>query len=182
MIKVCVGSRNISKIKGVEKAFNYLLGDSEVKGYNVEGTINQPINLDQILAFARYRARKTMEIEKECDFYVGVEAGLIMIKELGYFDVHVACIIDKNGNEYYGFSPAFMVPRLFVDKIISGEFKELEEVVDTHFGTKNIGEKGGLISLLTRGNVLREELVFHSIVAALIPIINRDLYSGDLRS
>lgn len=176
MIKVCVGSRNISKLRGVEKAFNQLLGDSKVKGYNVEGTISQPINLDQIIAFARYRARKTMEIDRECDFYVGIEAGLIEVEELGYFDIHVACIIDKEGGEFYGFSPAFMVPKLFVSKILSGEFRELEEIVDTYFGTRNIGEKGGLISLLTRGIVLRDELVYHSVVAALIPIVNKDLY------
>lgn len=177
MIKVCVGSKNISKLKGVEKAFNYLLGTSKVKGYNIEGTISQPINLDQIITFAKYRARKTMEIDKECDFYVGIEAGLMEIRGLGYFDVHVACVVDKNGDEFYGFSSAFMVPKFFVDKIISGEFKELEDAVDMYFGTKNIGEKGGLISLLTRGIILRDELVYHSVVAALVPIVNKDLYS-----
>uniref|UniRef100_A0A7C4NPR7 inosine/xanthosine triphosphatase n=1 Tax=Ignisphaera aggregans TaxID=334771 RepID=A0A7C4NPR7_9CREN len=125
---------------------------------------------------ARYRARKVTEIDNVCDFYVGNEAGFIEIKGLGYFDIHVACVIDKNGNELYGLSPAFMIPRSFVDKILSGEFKELEEIVDTYFGTKNIGEKGGFINLLTKGIIVREDLVYHSVVAALIPIINRDLY------
>lgn len=176
MFKICVGSRNPSKLRGIEKAFRDLLGNAEIVGYSVENVIRQPIGLEVIINLARYRARKVAEINNDCDFYVGNEAGFIEIRGLGYFDIHVACVIDKNGNELYGFSPAFMIPRSFVDKVLSGEFKELEEIVDAHFGTKNIGEKGGFISLLTKGVIVREDLVYHSVVAALIPIINSDLY------
>jgi len=177
MVRVCVGSSNPVKIKGTEKAFNRMLGSAEVIGHSVEGLVSQPIGLDTIISSARYRARKVMEIDKSCDFYVGVEAGLIHIGNLGYFDVHVACIIDNEGREYYGFSPAFAVPKHFVDQITSGSFRELEEVVDAVFGTKNIGEKGGLIKLLTRDVVVRDDLVYHSVVMALVPVLNKQLYS-----
>lgn len=176
MVKVCVGSMNQSKLRGIEKAFRDLVGYVEIVGYNVESAISQPIGLRITMDLAKYRAMKVAEIDHSCDFYVGNEAGLIEINGLGYFDIHITCIIDRNSNEFYGFSSAFMIPKNFVAKILSGEFKELEEIVDSYFGTKNIGEKGGFINLLTKGIVRREDLVYHSVVAALIPIINRTLY------
>ncbi|MEM1645030.1 MAG: inosine/xanthosine triphosphatase [Ignisphaera sp.] len=179
MVKVCIGSKNQTKLRGIEKAFRDLLGYAEIVGYNIESIIKQPIGLEITIDLAKYRARKVMEIDPSCDFYVGNEAGLIEINGLGHFDIHVTCIIDKNSNEFYGFSPAFMIPKNFVDRILSGEFKELEEIVDSYFGTKNIGEKGGFINLLTKGIVTREDLVYHSVVAALIPIINKTLYFPD---
>jgi inosine/xanthosine triphosphatase len=177
LIKVCVGSKNLSKIRGVEKAFKVLLGEVVVEGYPITGLLNQPIGLESIVNSARYRARKVMEVNPNCDFYVGVEAGLLEIKDLGYFDVHIACVVDKDNHEYYGFSPAFEVPRKFVEKILSGEFRELEEVVDFHYGTRGIGEKGGFISLLTKEAVVREELVYYSVIAALVPVANKQLYA-----
>ena len=177
MIVVCVGSKNPSKIRGVERAFRDMLGDVDVKSYAIEGLTAQPIGLEIVVNSARHRARKVMEIGSGCDYCVGVEAGFIEVKGVGFYDVHAACIIGRGGREFYGFSPAFMVPTLFVEKILSGEYRELEEIVDRYFGTENIGEKGGFISLLTKGRVIREDLVYHSVVAALIPIVNRELYA-----
>jgi len=177
LIKVCVGSKNPSKLRGVDKAFKALVGEIIIESYPIKGLEDQPIGLKSIMDSAKYRARKIMEINAECDFYIGVEAGLLEVKELGYFDIHVACIIDKNNHEYYGFSPAFNVPKKFVEKILSGEFRELEEIVDFYYGTRDIGEKGGFISLLTKGVIDREELVYYSVITALIPIINSQLYT-----
>lgn len=177
MIRVCIGSKNPSKLQGIEKAFRDMFGNIVVSSYSVEGLVDQPMGLDTIINLARYRARKVLEYDNKCDFYVGVEAGFIMIDDIGCFDIHITCIIDKKGHEFYGFSPAFIVPNNFVKKIISGEFRELEEVVDRYYGTKDIGEKGGFISLLTNGIVIRKDLVYYSVIMALIPIVNKELYS-----
>ncbi|MEM1525994.1 MAG: hypothetical protein QW775_05835 [Ignisphaera sp.] len=39
MFKVCVGSKNPSKLRGIEKAFRDLLGSVEVVGYSIESVI-----------------------------------------------------------------------------------------------------------------------------------------------
>ncbi|MEM0490032.1 MAG: inosine/xanthosine triphosphatase [Ignisphaera sp.] len=176
MIRVCIGSKNPAKLKGVEKAFRQFFDVVKVEGYGVEDIPKQPIGLKNILKFARYRAEKIKEIDSLCDFYLGIEAGLIDIEELGYFDVHITCLIDKNNRLSYGFSPAFAIPKKFADLLVSGVYEELEEIVDTYYGTSNIGDKGGFISLLTKNNVVREDLVYYSVVMALIPIINLDTY------
>jgi len=178
-VKICVGSKNPSKIRGVEKAFKLLVGDVNTLGFDVKGLIPQPIGLDQIINSAKYRVEKVKELDPECDFYVGIEAGLIELREGRFFDVHVAYIVDREGNVYYGLSPAFEIPRRFVEKILSGEYRELEEIVDSYFGTKNIGETGGFISLLTRKRIIREELIYYSVTTALIPFLNKWLYKND---
>lgn len=176
MVKICVGSRNPAKLRGAEKVFMRFFGAVEVKGYGVEGIPKQPIGLKSIIEFAKHRAEKVREIDATCDFYLGVEAGLIDVEDLGYFDLHVACLIDRSGRISYGFSPAFSIPRKFVELIVSGVYRELEEVVDAHYGTVGVGDKGGFISLLTRGNIVREDLVYYSIAMALTPILNSEIY------
>ncbi|MEM1541593.1 MAG: inosine/xanthosine triphosphatase [Ignisphaera sp.] len=176
MVRVCIGSKNPAKLKGVERAFRQFFDVVKVEGYGVEGVPKQPIGLENILRFARYRAEKIKEIDALCDFYLGIEAGLMNIEEIGYFDVHITYLIDKNNRTSYGFSPAFAIPKKFVEFLVSGVYEELEEIVDTHYGTSNIGDKGGFISLLTKNNVVREDLVYYSVIMALIPIINSDTY------
>ncbi len=173
---VCVGSTNPTKLKGTKEAFDMFFKDVNIRGYNIQTNLPpQPIGLELIMEGARRRAIASLDIGEGCDFGVGIEAGFIPIENV-YFDVQVAFVIDKNGKGFYGFSPIFIIPRMFVEKIFSGEYKELEEIVDDYFHTRNIGEKGGFVSLLTRGRVRREHLVFYAVAMALIPFINQDLY------
>ncbi len=48
--------------------------------------------------------------------------------------------------------------------------------MDRYFGTKDIGEKGGLIKILTKGVVTREHLTRDAVLMALIPWVNEELY------
>ncbi|RLG85551.1 MAG: DUF84 domain-containing protein, partial [Thermoprotei archaeon] len=77
----------------------------------------------------------------------------------------------------YGLSPAFQIPPSFVNKVLN-EGIELEVVVDNYFGTKNIGIKGGFISILTKNRITREELTELAVAMALIPRIWRKLYQS----
>ncbi len=175
-MEVCVGSTNPTKLKGVKDAFNMFYNNVNIKGYDVQtGIPPQPIGLELTIEGARRRAILSLTIGERCDFGVGVEAGLISIGDK-FFDVQIAFVIDKNGIESYGFSPMFMVPKTFVEKILVGEYKELEDVVDSYFHTKNIGERGGFISILSKNRIRRENLVFYAVAMALIPFINQDLY------
>jgi len=46
-----------------------------------------------------------------------------------------------------------------------------------YFKTKDIGEYGGFIKILSNGKVLREDLTFNAVVMALIPRLNPELYN-----
>ncbi len=140
------------------------------------GVPPQPIGLSVIVSGARNRARQAIESNADCFFGVGLEAGIYELEGI-VMDVQIAYIVDRNGRESIGASPSFPIPPEFGKKLISGEARELEVLVDNHYGTKDIGEKGGFIKLLTRGAVTREDLTKYAVIMALIPWINTELYS-----
>lgn len=173
---VAVGSMNKSKLNGVRRAFELFYSSVDVVGIDVGSDLPpQPIGLNEILKGALIRALRAIKLRNDAIYGVGIEAGLLCI-EGKWFDVHVASIVSSDEWVTYGLSPAFEVPKPFVDKIVAGEAKELEVVVDNYFRTRNIGEYGGFIRILTKGRVLRDELIFHATLMALIPRMNKELY------
>jgi len=176
MTVVCVGSLNPTKLEGVKRAFKAFFPTTEVRGCRVEtGLPPQPIGLELVMLGARVRGERALQCYSECEFGIGVEAGFVKISE-DHYDVQVAYVVNREGLHSYGFSPAFLIPRKFAEQILSGVYKELEEVVDHYYGTVKIGEKGGFIKLLTKGAITREDLVYTAVAMALVPFINKELY------
>ncbi len=174
---VCVGSENRSKLKGVERAYKLFVRELQVVGLKISSEVTpQPLDLETVFRGALIRARKSLELTSSAEHGVGIEAGLFNLHGT-WFDVHVAVIADRCGLITYGLSPAFEVPSRFVKELLGGGANELEMLVDNYFKTKSIGEYGGFIKLLTNGHVLRDDLVFYSVLMALVPRVNKDLYS-----
>ncbi|WP_084322162.1 DUF84 family protein [Desulfurococcus amylolyticus] len=80
----------------------------------------------------------------------------------------------KNGVSSIGFSPAFAIPRWFVEDIEKGWFRELEEIVESIYSVRNIGDSTGVISILTKNAVVRSK---PATLMALTKILNYELYS-----
>ncbi len=176
-VVVAAGTKNPSKVAGIRAAFTELLRvNVKIIPVAVDpGVPPQPLGIDEILLGARNRCLQAFSAVKDADFGVGVEAGIYRV-ENRYYDVQVAVIRDFNGLMSVGFSPSFQVPPPFADALVKGEARELETVVDKYFGTKDIGEKGGLIKILTKGVVTREHLTRDAVLMALIPWVNEELY------
>lgn len=176
-MRFCVGTRNPGKVMGVKQALSDLGVDAEVVAVPVDsGVPPQPIGLETVVRGARNRA--IYACKKGCDCCVGVEAGLFKLEESVYVDVQIAAI--KCGTRLtYGLSPGFMIPRRFWEPLVAGEAPELEVLVDEWFGTKNIGDKGGLISLVTKGVVDRVHLTRDAVIMAMVPLMNEALYYGE---
>lgn len=175
-MKVCVGSLNPSKISGVARAFSAVFGDVEIVPVRSHtGIPPQPMGMSTIVEGARRRAIEASRKVGMCDVCVGVEAGLYIV-ESRFFDVQLVYVITASGSESFGVSPSFMVPDVFARALVHGEAEELEEVADKVFGTSDIGSKGGLIKLLTKSLVTREDLTYYATLMALVPLINKELY------
>jgi len=175
---VAIGSINKSKIEGVREA--YLRFFTNVEFVPVKALSNvplQPFGLDMVFKGALSRAVNAIRIVN-ADHGVGVEAGMYSVSNR-WFDVQVTAIIDRDNWVTYGLSPSFEVPAFIVEKIVKGEADELEAIVDEIYGVRNIGEKGGFISLLTGNVVLRRDLTYYSTIMALTPRldINLKLYN-----
>lgn len=176
-MRACLGTTNPSKITGVLRALRSVFGDVDLVSFKVSTAIPpQPMGLHIVIEGAKRRAIEAVKAGTDCDIGIGVEAGLYII-EGRFFDVQVVYIVSREGLEAFGLSPSFSVPDLFVKELILGNAKELEEVVDKYFGTTDVGSKGGLVRILTRSAVDREDLTYYATMMALIPLINKELYS-----
>lgn len=174
---VCVGTTNESKLMGVKLALRRFYTDFKTISCKVfSGVPPQPKGLSEIVKGATNRALNALKSHEECYLGIGVEAGMFKLTNNLYFDVQVAAIADRNNWITYGLSPSFQIPPHFTKELISGTAKELEEVVDKYFRTREIGSKGGLIKLLSKSVVLREELTYYAVLMALIPRINKGIY------
>ncbi len=171
-MKVVVGSTNPTKVEGVRLAFESYFESVEVVPKKVSSGVRpQPIG-DEVIEGAINRAKNAYG---DCDFSVGVEAGLFPIKNTitGYVDFQVAVIYD--GKRYsIGFGPGFEFPPFVVERALKGE--EVGKVMEDFTGIEDIGKKVGAIHYLTKGKVSRVELTRMAVVMALIPWLNERLY------
>jgi inosine/xanthosine triphosphatase len=175
VVKVIVGSKNPVKVEGVKQAFQHYFDEVEISSREVDsGVGKQPFNNESIRG-AINRALKSYS--NEFDFSVGVEAGLFSFKRTitGFIDFQVAAIY--NGHRItIGFGPGFEYPPFVVEEVLKG--KEVGDVMDEFTGIKNLGEKTGAIHFLTKGRISRIDLTRLSVITALIPWINKEIYFG----
>ena len=171
-MRVAVGSTNPTKVEGVKQAFQTFFKDVVVIAKDVRsGVCSQPIN-EEVIEGAINRA---LNAYGECDFSVGVEAGLFKVDKTitGYIDFQVAVIYD--GDKYsIGFGPGFEFPPFVVKRALKGE--EVGKVMSEFTGVKDIGRKIGAIHYLTKGVVSRIDLTRIAVTMALIPWLNEELY------
>ncbi len=171
-MRVVVGSENPAKLRAVERAFRYAFGRVELKGIEVDSGIPpQPLGFSEILKGAFNRAR---EAKKHGDFGVGIEAG--GVERFGRIFDHQVCVVITPENEVsLGVGAGFILPDE-VEKRVK-ERKEMGEVMSEVSGIREIGKKIGAIGYLSKGALTRVELTYQAVIAALIPIVNKDLYS-----
>jgi len=174
-MKVAVGSKNPAKLSAVREAFSEALRvDVEVVGVSVDsGVSNQPFG-DETISGAYNRAEKVLKASN-ADFGVGIEGGIMRLGEKWYSFGFVV-ITDKEGNTGTGSSGWFECPKIILDGIKKGS--ELGDVMDRISGIKDSKKKAGAIGILTRNIVTRKDLYKHGVLMALVPFMNRSLWSS----
>lgn len=174
---VLVGSKNPVKIQAVEEAFSKFFPGVEVQSFSVPSGVPDQPKGNQILEGCRNRALELKKIndeqELEADFFVGMEAGIIEMAPR-WFNFSGACILDRDGREGYGTSPFFELPGHVMEKLQAGA--ELGDVADELFKESNIKQKGGMIGQFTKGAMDRKSYVGQSLIIALIPFLNREIF------
>lgn len=112
-MKVVVGSSSDRKIGVVEKVFrNLLKGEIIVTGHSaVSGVPETPYD-KQTYDGARNRALDCKAIH-QADYYIGLESGLVERYEKLYEEAW-ACVITKDGKEFYGYSSGLCVPEFVI--------------------------------------------------------------------
>ena len=170
-----VGSTNPSKVSGVRRALKLYFKDFDLVPVHVDNCVGpQPIGFEEVLLGARCRAKNVFSSRRDFFLGVGLEAGIVDIGNR-YFVLQVCCIRNSSGEEFFGMSSAFEAPKRVVDEVVLGMFSELEEAVVKYSGIRDIGDREGLIGLLSGGRVVREDLSFQATLMALINLFSRDI-------
>lgn len=176
---VGVGSNNPIKVLGVKIVFNKVFGKNiVVENIDVETSVGpQPMSLSEIIIGGIERALKSLEYFS-ADYGVGIEAGFYRVPATitGFLEQQICVIVDREYRMTVGGSSSFEFPPIVLEKIFSGEIKEAEEEIIRITNINNIGEKRGAVGFLTRNMVTRLDLSIQSILMALIPRINREIY------
>lgn len=166
-IKVVIASQNPAKIKAVEQAFTQVFSQSEIEctGISVpSGVADQPMSDSETRTGALNRVHNAKQVIHDADYYVGLEAGI------EHSATYAWIIIESHTKRGESRSASLMLPPLVLEKL--QQANELGDVMDDVFGTDNIKQKGGAISLLTHNQLTRSSVYHQALILALAPFIN----------
>ncbi|MHA1606051.1 MAG: inosine/xanthosine triphosphatase [Candidatus Freyarchaeota archaeon] len=178
MLTVAVGSQNPVKVDAVRSVMGRLIGKVKVTPVKVDPKVpSQPIGVEQTLRGAINRASLALE-KTGADLGVGIEAGLIEFPQTktGYMDFQYCAITDREGWTTLGCGPGFEYPPHVIQAVFTRKI-EVGVAMMELTGIKDLGRKQGAIGYLTHGVIPRKKLTEISVIMAMIPRINKQLYT-----
>ncbi len=163
---ISLGSLNNVKIESVREAFKAFGFDPEIVAIGIKYN-EQPLGFEDTIKGAIYRAKMALS-SVDADYGIGIEAGVVRVLEYN-FNIQISAIINDDITSI-GFSPAFQLPHNIESLVLKGI--ELDKAVEMVYGIKDIGEKGGIIELMSNGAIDRKELIVYALKMAIVKIIN----------
>ncbi|MGD8173026.1 inosine/xanthosine triphosphatase [Vibrio sp. TRT 21S02] len=173
--KIVVASLNPAKIKAVESAFNTTFPEQsfEFVGVSVPSEVaDQPFSDTETHLGALNRVKNAKLLQKDGDFYVGLEAGIEDNMTFAWM------VIESDKVRGESRSSSLMLPPQVLEKL--NDSNELGDVMDEVFATENIKQKGGAIGLLTHHQLTRSSVYHQALILALIPFINPEHFRANL--
>jgi len=172
---VAAGSYNPAKIKGIDRAFKHFIREFRLISTSVDNCVGpQPWGYDEIFRGAWCRSTNALRNIEGADYGVGLEAGIVKHGDK-YYILQVCCITSSQGDTAFGISPGFEAPKEVIEPILKGTYRELEDAVESITNTGQVGEKEGLIGIMSKGLVKREDLSYYATLMALIKMFHRSL-------
>ncbi len=167
---IVVASLNPAKLAAVESAFAEVFAQPvTIEGVSVgTGVPEQPLTSSETLTGARNRVDNAREAQPNADYWIGLEAGIDGQHTFAWMVISNGRITGESR------SASLPLPPAVLKAIATG--KELGDVMDEQFGTTNIKQKGGAISLLTGGLLSRSSVYHQALIMALIPFINPERF------
>lgn len=179
---VAVGSGNVVKVDAVREEFQHILAlPYEVRGFAVKSGVPEQPKGEQTMRGAMRRAQLAQKEWPECDYAVGVEAGLIRMPGTeGYVEAQACVVRDRDGWETHGWGPAFYYPQWVTARAAKGEM--VSQILGPIAKDPAIGSTTGAIGYLTEGRLDRVGLSRTAVLMAFVPRFRRTLYVvGDPR-
>ncbi len=181
-IKVLVTSSNPNKVKGTKRAFLKFLKATSQKARLIikskkfpSNVAEQPVGHYETMlgSLNRVMNAKNADKEKYFDYYVGIESGVVFLKNHPHI-LSYACVMDKNNRFFFGTSMMFPLPSEATNYIKQG--KEIAEFAEKVSKTKDIRSKGGIVSFLSNQQYNRIKINSTAVFGALIGFIKPQLF------
>ncbi len=173
--KVIIASLNPAKINAVKSAFQSAFPQQafEFVGISVPSEVaDQPMTNEETHRGALNRVKNAKVEMPTADFYVGLEAGIEGNVTFAWM------VIESDTHRGESRSASLMLPPEVLAQL--ADANELGDVMDKVFGTENIKQKGGAISLLTQNQLTRSSVYHQALILALIPFTNPDHFPANL--
>ncbi|HHC6515987.1 TPA: inosine/xanthosine triphosphatase [Vibrio parahaemolyticus] len=173
--KVVIASLNPAKINAVKSAFQSAFPQQafEFVGISVPSEVaDQPMTNEETHRGALNRVKNAKVEMPTADFYVGLEAGIEGNVTFAWM------VIESDTHRGESRSASLMLPPEVLAQL--ADANELGDVMDKVFGTENIKQKGGAISLLTQNQLTRSSVYHQALILALIPFTNPDHFPASL--
>ncbi|MFX1308861.1 MAG: inosine/xanthosine triphosphatase [Promethearchaeota archaeon] len=183
---ICVGSLNPTKVNAVKSAFSRYYKSFKVFSIKAESKVSkQPIGLENIIDGAINRAKQSLNFiinEKKIQnniFGVGIEAGLVEIPyaRTGFMNFQFCAVVNEERKISLGSGIAFEYPKFIIDQILKDQDKEIGEIIGKLANNENLKNEAGAISFLSRNTITRTEILTQTVICALLPFINIELYN-----
>ncbi|HCH2079771.1 TPA: inosine/xanthosine triphosphatase [Vibrio parahaemolyticus] len=173
--KVVIASLNPAKINAVKSAFQSAFPQQafEFVGISVPSEVaDQPMTNEETHRGAVNRVKNAKVEMPTADFYVGLEAGIEGNVTFAWM------VIESDTHRGESRSASLMLPPEVLAQL--ADANELGDVMDKVFGTENIKQRGGAISLLTQNQLTRSSVYHQALILALIPFTNPDHFPANL--
>lgn len=179
-VGVAVGSANPVKVAAIGAEVAALLKlrrGPDVRPFGVKSGVPEQPRGAQTLKGARNRARRAREAWPECDYAVGIEAGLVRFpEETMHLEAQACVVVDRNGWETHGWGPAFQYPGWVTERALRGEM--VSTILGPVANDPRIGSTTGAVGYLSEGRLDRTALTRTAVLMAFLPRFQRDLYLG----
>ncbi|MFA5833405.1 MAG: inosine/xanthosine triphosphatase [Bacteroidota bacterium] len=182
-MKLIIASTRTPKINGVKKAVIQLSTIFQFDPASVEyetkettsGVSDMPISIEETMLGSRQRASSVFRKDgNDIVFSVGVEGGLFR-NDNKVFLQSWTCAFD--GERYhYGSSGAIEIPDALADKVMNLGI-ELGIAIDEFAKQADVRSRQGTFGILTNDLITREDSFAMATMFALIPFLNRNIYS-----
>lgn len=175
VIRFVVGSLNPIKLEAVRNGVGQIFEEVEVRAIAApSGVSAQPFGDEEMISGATQRARAVLKLDADANFGVGLEGGVLELKE-GLFACAWCAIANRDGAIGVASTGRFELPATVANLVRSGF--ELGDADDQVFGRSNSKQQEGAVGILTHGRLSRAQFYTPAVLLALVRFVNQEHYA-----
>ena len=175
MKTIIVASKNPVKIRSIQQAFEEVFNDQFlIEGVSTEsGVSDQPIGDTETYQGAVNRIEAIKKHHPNAHFWASIEGGIELKGNQFYCMAWI--IIHSMDGAGESRVASFPLPSTVCELLHQG--MELGDATARYFNEPNSKQRMGVVGILTNGHIDRTSYYVHAAKLALIPLVNKHLYS-----